>query len=142
MDPIIQQEAEILINVLNKMFNEDDRGHFIGVYRGPGKQPNNFKANLMTNNPSLYNLNNQNFAPSSMSGIENLTNPIVEHINIVSKNFNRQNKGVTYKVNRTYGPLQLPSRIHVRHNHRVTRKKKHSTSSKSNNKNNNINNIL
>lgn len=77
-DEEVKQEMDVLTSVLNKLFDEDDRDHYVGDYNAihHGSQ-NNKKTNHVEPN----------------------TNNILRNINLHSNAITRKNKGVYFKNN-------------------------------------------
>jgi len=79
LDPIIQQEMDVLVSVLNKLFDEHDREHYVGDFTAPSE------------------LVNMNTIPPIRPNHPN-TPLVTSQINMYGIAITRKNKGVPYVI--------------------------------------------
>jgi hypothetical protein len=80
-DEEVKQEMDVLTSVLNKLFDEDDREHYVGDYDAVHHILHNKRANHVESN----------------------TNNILRNINLHSNAITRKNKGVYFKNTKRKG---------------------------------------
>ena len=97
-DDEVKQEMDVLTSVLNKLFDEDDREHYVGDYDAVHHiSQNNKKAN----------------------NVEPNTNNILRNINLHSNAITRKNKGVYFKNNEKHNGGRKPIGVSSRSNRRI-----------------------